>query len=144
MRDKSSFGNRTHNHYLQMMEQIGLWLVKTRRVAFNPVAGTKRLNTEVDVRRRRRALSPEDFGKLVASALGSDESIQCFDGPARARHYLLSYYTGLRRGELASLNPDSFQLDGEQPTVTVEAACSKHRRRDLLPLHEDLVSMLRA
>lgn len=143
LREKIGFGHRTYNHYLQMMEQFGLWLVKTRRVTFNPVAGVKRLNTEVDVRHRRRALSPDEFGKLAQSAFASDESIQCFDGPTRARLYLLSYYTGLRRGELASLTPSSFQLAGEQPTVTVEAACSKHRRRDVLPLHASLVELLR-
>jgi len=27
--------------------------------------------------------------------------------------------------------------------VTVEAACSKHRRKDVLPLHPELVSLLR-
>ncbi len=143
LRDKTKFGHRTYNHYLQMVEQFGLWLIKTRRLAGNPVAGIARLNTEVDVRHRRRALTPEEFAKLVQSARESKESIQCYDGETRARIYLLSYYTGLRRGEIASLTPSSFQLGGDQPTLTVEAACSKHRRRDVLPLHQDLVTLLR-
>ncbi len=45
MRDGSGFGHRNRNRYLQLMKQFRLWLVKTRRVAFNPVAGVKRLNT---------------------------------------------------------------------------------------------------
>lgn len=61
----------------------------------------------------------------------------------RARIYLMSHMTGLRKKELASLPPRSFALDADQPTVTVEAACSKHRRKDVLPLHVDLVAMLR-
>ena len=51
--------------------------------------------------------------------------------------------TGLRRQELASLTPRSFQLDATPPTIIVEAACSKHRRKDVLPLHPDLVVLLR-
>lgn len=68
LRDEKEFGHRTYNHYLQMMEQFGLWLVKTRRVGTNPVTGIPRLNAEVDVRHRRRALTPVEFGRLVDSA----------------------------------------------------------------------------
>ena len=79
----------------------------------------------------------------MQSARTSTESIQCYDGETRARIYILSYMTGLRRKEIASLTPRSFRLDASPPTVTVEAACSKHRRKDVLPLHPELVSELR-
>ena len=80
---------------------------------------------------------------LVQSARQCGESIQCFTGEQRARIYILSYMTGLRRREIASLTPRSFCLDGNPPTVTVEAACSKHRRTDVLPLNPELVQMLK-
>jgi integrase len=51
--------------------------------------------------------------------------------------------TGLRRREIASLTPRSFRLDADPPILTVNAACSKHRREDTLPLHPELVTMLR-
>ncbi len=51
--------------------------------------------------------------------------------------------TGLRAGELASLTPASFDLAADMPTVTLEAAYSKHRREDVLPLHPDLAARLR-
>ncbi len=51
--------------------------------------------------------------------------------------------TGLRRAELASLTAESFDLGEPQPILTVEAGASKHRRRDVLPLHEDLLPMVR-
>src|SRR5271155_3997636 len=51
--------------------------------------------------------------------------------------------TGLRAGELRSLTPDSFNLTSQSPTVTVEACYSKHRRKDVLPLHPDMVPRLR-
>ena len=51
--------------------------------------------------------------------------------------------TGLRRGELASLTRESFNLAANPPTLTVQAGASKHRRKDVLPLHPELVEMLR-
>lgn len=96
-----------------------------------------------DVRHQRRALLPDEFCRLVASARSSDKSIQCYDGETRARIYILSYMTGLRRKEIASLTPRNFRLDTDPPILTVEAACSKHRREDKLPIHPELVAMLR-
>jgi site-specific recombinase XerD len=142
-RDEEDFGHRTYNHYVQAFEQFCSWLSAKGRLATNPVVGLPRLNCETDVRRKRRALSPEDFGKLVQSARSSTEDIQCFNGESRARIYLLSYMTGLRRSELASLTPNSFKLDATPATLTVAATISKHRRKDVLPIHPDLVVMLR-
>lgn len=136
-------GNRTYNHYVQAIDEFCRWLVETKRAPTNPLVGLKRLNTEVDVRRRRRALKPDEVQKLVQSARESKESIQCFDGESRARIYVLAYMTGLRRNEIASLTPESFNLAAVPPTVTVEADFSKHRRRDVIPLHPELVTMLR-
>ena len=51
--------------------------------------------------------------------------------------------TGLRKSEIASLTPESFQLDDQTPTLTLEARNSKHRKRDVLPLHPQLVTLLR-
>ena len=53
-----------------------------------------------------------------------------------------AYLTGLRKQELASLTPASFRLEDDPPTVTLAAAYSKHRRKDVLPLHPELVSLL--
>lgn len=80
---------------------------------------------------------------LVQSARDSGIEIQCFDGETRARIYLISYLTGLRKSEIASLTPNSFALDHNPPTVTVEAAASKNRKRAVLPLHPQLTAMLR-
>lgn len=140
---KENIGNRTYNHYIQALDEFCGWLVKNKRATANPVVGLKRLNTAVDVRRRRRALTPEEVAKLINTARASRKKIQCFDGEARARIYTVAYMTGLRRGELGSLTPESFNLAADPPTVTVEAANSKHRRRDVIPLHPDLVAMLK-
>jgi integrase len=34
-------------------------------------------------------------------------------------------------------------VDGNQPTVTIEAASPKHRKKDVLPLHPELLAQLR-
>src|SRR5262245_53839716 len=57
--------------------------------------------------------------------------------------YAVAGYTGLRASELASLKPESFDLDAAPSTVTVQAAYSKHRRQDVLPLHPSLAALLR-
>jgi integrase len=143
IRLEDDLGARTYNHYLQAIDESGKWLVANRRVPFNPVAGIERLNTAVDVRHKRRALSPEEVTRLVESARSSGEDIQGYNGEHRARAYLTSFFTGLRRQELASLTPRSFRLSDAQPTLKVDAACSKHRREDTLPVHPDLVILVR-
>jgi integrase/recombinase XerD len=143
LRKKEDLGHRTYNHYLQAIDAFCNWLVNRRRLGENPVVGISRLNANTDIRHQRRALTAQEFIKLVQSAIDSDESIQCYTGEQRARIYILSFMTGLRRSELASLTAASFDLDSPQPTITVEAGDSKHRRRDVLPLHADLVPMIR-
>ena len=145
LRETKGFGRRTYNHYLQSMDQFCRWLCHGQRQILpnNPIAGMERLNTEVDVRHPRRALKPEEFARLVESARTSGMDIQGYSGDDRSRIYRISYFTGLRRGEVGSLMPRSFDLDGTPPTVTVEAAFSKHRRKDVLPLHPTLVAELR-
>lgn len=143
LREEEGVGHRTYNHYIQAFEQFCGWLTTKGILTVNPVVGLPRLNCETDVRRQRRALSPDKVGKLVQSARTSTEVIQCFDGETRARIYILSYMTGLRRSELASLTPASFKLDDSPAILTVDATISKHRRKDTLPLHPDLVVMLR-
>lgn len=139
---EQGLGRRTYNHYVQAIESFGNWCVQKRRAVTNPVQGLEKVNAAPDVRRKRRALSPAEFSKLVTAARSSSVLIQCYDGETRARIYILSYMTGLRRKEIASLTPRSFRLDADQPTLTVEAACSKHRRKDTLPIHAELVRML--
>lgn len=143
IRRAEDLGARTYNHYLQAIDEFGKWLVSSKRLTVNPVAGIERLNAEVDVRHARRALTPEEVARLVQSARSSGVEVQGYDGELRARAYLMSFFTGLRRQELGSLTPRSFKLDDAQPTLTVDAACSKHRRKYTLPMHPELVALVR-
>ena len=58
--------------------------------------------------------------------------------------YQLAMETGLRASELRSLTRVSFDLDCSPSTVTVEAAYSKRRRKDSLPLKSETVEQLRS
>lgn len=142
-REEDDLGARTYNHYLQAADAFGKWLVATKRLPSNPVAGMERLNAETDIRHKRRALSNDEVRRLIGAARNSGVEVQGYDGETRARIYQISYLTGLRRGELASLTPNSFRLDDAQPTLTVEARSSKHRRKDTLPMHPELVELVR-
>ncbi len=143
LRRADDLGARTYNHYLQAIDEFGKWLVSSKRLTINPVAGIERLNAETDIRHPRRALTTEEVSKLVESARSSGVEVQGYDGELRARAYLMSFFTGLRRQELGSLTPRSFKLDDAQPTLKVKAACSKHRREDTLPMHAELVLLVR-
>ena len=143
IRKQDDLGARTYNHYLQAIDEFGKWLVASKRLSINPVAGIERLNAETDVRHKRRALSPAEVARLVDSARSSGCDVQGYDGEQRARVYLMSFLTGLRRLELASLTPRSFTLDAPHPILKVQAACSKHRREDTLPMHPELIILVR-
>lgn len=140
--DADDFGRKTYNHYVATVFQFCKWLTPTK-LAANPLQGIKRLNADVDVRHPRRALSQEEFVNLCKSARESGESIQCYDGEERARIYTISYFTGLRRAEIGSLTPQSFKLGDYPATLTVEAKASKHKKKDVLPLHPELVNQLK-
>src|SRR5262249_46487866 len=101
------------------------------------------LNVKTDRRRDRRPFSVEELRPLLdAARTGPERFDMC--GEDRAILYWLAVESGLRAGELRSLTPESFVLDTEPPTVTVETAYSKHRREDTLPLRPALVAALRA
>nr|MBA3483697.1 hypothetical protein [Pirellulales bacterium] len=74
---KEDLGNRTYNHYVQAFDEFCIWMVNSRRIQSNPLVGLGRLNTEVDIRHRRRALSAVEVAKLVQSARSSGKKIQC-------------------------------------------------------------------
>src|SRR5262249_22099850 len=93
-------------------------------------------------RHRRRPLTADEFARLLAAARGGSV-FRGLSGPHRAMLYLVAGSTGLRASELASLAPASFAPDADPPVVAVEAAYSKHRRRDVVPLHPGLVRELR-
>ena len=136
------FGPATSNHYRKSLVAFGNWLVKVRRTPENPFRHIPKVNANTDVRHQRRPLSAEEFIRVLDAARVG-KVYRKLPGPERRMLYLVGGATGLRSGELSSLTPESFVLDAATPVVVVEAAYSKHRRRDEVPLHPELVPVLR-
>lgn len=139
---KRGISAQTFNFYLASIKQFCRWMVKNRRALENPVAHLDGLNVKTDRRRDRRALTVDELVRLLASTRSGPERAG-MAGPERALLYQLAVETGLRANELRSLTRASFDLDAETPTVAVEAAYSKRRRRDTLPLRPQLAAELR-
>jgi len=133
---------KTSNHYLRAIKSFVRWLVINRRLQRNPLEGLSLLNEATDRRRERRSLSSEEFARIYRVAQ-TGPPVVGFTGPDRAMLYMLAAWTGLRRGELGSLTVRSFDLDATPPTAIVAAAYSKHRRKDVVYLHEEVVAALR-
>lgn len=87
---------------------------------------------------------PPTDAELAAlfNAAREGQPFRGISGEDREMLYRFALAEGLRAGELASLTPESIRLTAN-PTLTVAAAYSKHRREDTLPIHPDLVERVR-
>jgi integrase len=132
----------TSNGYLAALKRFTKWLVKNRRMAVDPLAHLDRLNEAVDARHQRRALKETDFARFVEATARAGK-LWGLTGADRLVIYTLAANTGFRAKELGSLTPESFDLLTSPPTVTVEAAFSKRRRKDVQPLRPDVALMMR-
>ena len=140
--ERGTFGVKTRNHYLTAMKTFCRWLVRERRLAEDPTRFLSRRNAAPDVRHERRALSADECEKLL-SAAREGKTHHGLSGPDRALCYRLALETGLRYSELRSLTVGDLNLQGNPPTVTVQACYSKSGREDTLPLRQQTAAKLR-
>jgi len=128
-------------HYVRAVKQFSRWLHRERRTAEEALVGLKGYSAETDKRYERRGFTPDEMAALLAWTRQAPTRWGMTD-PARAAAYLLAFASGLRANEIRTLTADSFDLASEPPTVTVEAAYSKHRRTDVQPLPADVAEAL--
>lgn len=107
------------------------WLVREERLPRNPLADVGRVRV-IGGEEYRRALTPDEFRRLVASA-----------PTQRATMYLLIGYTGLRRDELNKLPFSAFDLVDASPVLNVPAELTKNKKPAIIPLRSELVKALR-
>jgi len=131
---------RRSNGYLTALKSFARWMIDTGQASESPLRGLRKLNEKTDVRRERRAATPDELRKLIATTAASGELFG-MDGRERSLLYRFCAETGLRANEARSLTAGDFDLDGL--TVTVPAGYSKHRETDTVPLREDLAEALR-
>jgi integrase len=135
-------GISARNHYLTAIKSFTRWLRRDQRMPNNLLEHLQKQNADVDIRHPRRALPKDAFVRFV-QATAAGKTFRGLTGRDRLLLYTLAAHTGFRVEELASLCRASFDLDRTPATVTVEAAYSKHRRRDVQPLRSDVAKLVR-
>ncbi len=165
MRGRSA---RTVNRHIAALRQFGRWLVRERRLPFDPFVGLRPLNEAADRRHVRRSPTAEEVARIVEAARrrpledatrprkirgaiaspklspAEEDRLRAL-GAFRALVYATGYGTGLRRGELGRVRKcDLVRLDGERPEVNVPAASAKSRKDQSVPLRADLAAALAA
>jgi len=130
------------NHYLSAVQSFAEWLTNERpqRAPENPLKAMQKKSTRGFETFVRRPLLPEEFD-AVRRIAATGKPFEEIDGPAREALYVTAAYTGYRRGELASLTPASFVF-GEESYVQCEAASSKRRNLDRIPLHSSAAEFM--
>src|SRR5262249_49626572 len=78
-------------------------------------------------------LTADEVTRLLRQTMSSGTR-HGLTGIERGLLYRIAIETGLRRSEILSLRTTSFFLTSAPPTVTVEAASAKNRRKKALPL----------
>ncbi len=146
-RKKRPIGLRSFNKRLKACKSFGAWLVKERRLPTNPLAHCAPVNERIDPRHKRRAFTHEELRRLLQAAEHGAE-FEGLSGIDRAMLYRVALGTGLRRGELASLTPESFDLAPTTrdagPAVVVLAAYTKNREPARQEITRDLADALRS
>ncbi|HKI33592.1 MAG TPA: tyrosine-type recombinase/integrase [Gemmataceae bacterium] len=145
LRDRLSRGAsvQTVNFYLQAVKQFCRWLVKDRRMGESPLAHLQGGNVQTDRRHDRRELNEEELRSLLTATRASQRTFRGLSGPDRFALYATACGTGFRASALASLTPESFDLDADVPTVTLAAQHNKSRKLKVQPLPPDLAKLLR-
>ena len=127
---------QTSNYLLGSCKAFCSWMVQNERASENPLRILKALNAQADRKHIRRALHGDESRALLQATESGPDRLG-ISGPERAMLYRVAIETGLRARELRSLTRASFALESDRPTVTVQAAYSKRRRQDVLPLKAD-------
>jgi excisionase family DNA binding protein len=134
---------QTLNYYRAHLRSFGNWLTKARRLGENPFRHMEAEKTTMDRRHDRKELSAEELGRVLSAARTSLKSYRGLTGPDRFHLYATAAGTGFRASALGSLTPESFDLDGAVPTVTLAARNAKNRKTQVQPIPSDLAELLR-
>ncbi len=138
----SGLSLQTCNHLTKAVKAFTRWACRDGRLQTDPLAHLTKFNTALDRRHDRRGLTALEAESIIQAA-ETGPAILGMDGHSRAMLYRTALGTGFRAAELRSLTPESFNLDGQPPTITIRAAYSKHRRQDVQPIRRDLADTLR-
>ena len=129
--------NQTANHYRAALRAFVQWLWDRSRLRDNPMRGVSGFNAEEDIRHVRRSLTDAELALLIRAA-GNGPEVFGMPGPLRAMVYRVTAATGFRAEEMRTLTPESFRLNGPEPSVFLRASATKNRRPADQPVPQTL------
>ena len=127
------------NHYITAIKSFVKYAAEIELLPSNPLKSIKKINQEVEQRKKRRALSDEEIEHLMQVATRVCK--RTWKNGERILIYRLLLGTGLRSTELSLLTPN--QIDFARNRLTIEAAKTKNKKADVLPLRADLVQSVK-
>jgi integrase len=135
---------QTSNHYLRAVKHFAHWMVKDRRMRDNPLAHLSGGNVKLDRRHNHRNMTPAELAAVLWAAQGNPRKFRGLSGADRFHLYMTAVRTGFRSSELASLTPESFELDATPPVAVLSTQAGKNKKALVRqPLPPDLVEALR-
>ena len=144
-RKKKSISMGSSNHYLIAIKGFTRWLWQEKRSPEDVFCNLRKLNSQTDRRRVRRAMTEEQTKTLLSVTAESRKTYRGLlwklNPTDRVLLYSIAIYTGLRSIEIASLKVSSFDL--ETKTVIVQASNTKNRKKASLPIHPTLLALLK-
>lgn len=121
---------RTYNAYLIRTCGLLNWAVKFDMLEKNPLGVIDKQNERADQRNKSRALTPDEFTRLIDATPDDDRKL----------YYLFAGWTGLRWGEVRGVRWQDIDL--AKGLLYLQAASTKARRADILPMPPELVELL--
>jgi len=133
---KTGVKNSTVATYRSKLNQFFDWLVKHEQIKVNPLADIPYPDVNYE---DKKFLRKEDIEKILAAVSTSSTDLLL---KKRNLAILFTFlFCGLRRSELANLK--IFDLNLEKKELTVRAENSKSKRERILPLHSQLISVIK-
>jgi integrase len=130
----------TINTYLVAVKSFVQYLTDIEVFVSHPLKQIRKLNEELDQRKKRRAMTKEEVDRLLFST-AHGITRKAGRPEERVLIYQLLLGTGLRSTELSLLTPS--QIDFDHCRLRIEAAKTKNKKADVLPLRPDLVRALK-
>ena len=166
---KNGMGARTRNIHLASAIAFANWCLQpdNGRLLTNPFTDIAKANERVDCQRKRRALCESKLvrlfevarrrplldamtirrgrnkGKPLANVSEENQLRLEQLGRERALIYKMIVLTGLRKGELTTLEVGQLELDGSISYLGLDPADEKNREGNEIPLRNDLADDLR-
>jgi integrase len=131
---------RTINHYLKAMKSFAQYLTDIELLSKHPLKLVRTLNESINQRKLRRAMTADEVGRLL-QVERSYKASKLWKKGERLLIYQLLLGTGLRSTELSLLTPN--QIDFERCRLRIEAAKTKNKKSDVLPMRPDLVQSVK-